>query len=513
MNGPPEPAGVVAGLFATAQRLPDRCALRVDDRAWTYAELTELVSAAATLLGAAGVQAGDRVLLVAPTSVEFVVAYHGILAAGAVAVTVNAMCTEAELGYFLDDAGCALAICLPETAAALRAAADRRHVPVWVLDEDVLDAMDPARSPERLPACEVAVLLYTSGTTGRPKGAELTHAGILAATRAVATALDLRDGERMGTALPLFHVYGQVVVMGSALRCGGTLSLLRRYDPGALLRLATDHRLTLLAGVPTMWTDVLNAACDIGRDDLSTLRIALSGGAPLPDGVVRELRDRLGCTLLEGYGLSEATGVATMCRPGEDRRAGSVGRALPGVEVSVLGPDGTAAPPGTVGEVALRGPVLMRGYWRRPEATAEVLQADLLLTGDLGTLDADGHLRIVDRKKDVVIRGGYNVYPREIEEVLHEHPAVREAAVIGIPDPRLGEEVAAVVAARPGHELRPAALRGWLAERLAAYKVPRVYRVVDGLPRGTTGKILKRGIDRAEVQALGVRPPRPTTSA
>ncbi|GAA2902438.1 long-chain fatty acid--CoA ligase [Pseudonocardia halophobica] len=506
-----EPQDVVAALFGTAQRVPTRCALRVGDRAWSYAELAGLVSAAAVRLAAAGARAGDRVLLVAPTSAEFVVAYHGILAAGAIAVTVNPSCTEIELGYFLDDADCVLAVGSPSVAATLRAAAGPRDVPVWILDDRVLDDGGPA--VPRVPVDDVAVLLYTSGTTGRPKGAELTHAGIVAAARAVTQALDLRDGERMGTALPLFHVYGQVVVMGSALRCGATLSLMPRYDPGAMLRLAADHRLTLLAGVPTMWTDVLDAPAEVDRDDLVALRTALSGGAPLPETVVRELYDRLGATVLEGYGLSEATGVATMCRPGEERRTGSVGRALPGIEVSIVGADGVPAPPGTVGEVVLRGPVLMRGYWRRPEATAEVLRAGLLLTGDLGTLDPDGHLRIVDRKKDVVIRGGYNVYPREIEEVLHGHPAVQEAAVIGIPDARLGEEVAAVVAARPDHEVCPAALREWLAARLAAYKVPRVYRVVDALPRGTTGKIQKRGIDRSEVAALGVRPPRPATPA
>ena len=505
MNGRPD---VVDGLFATARRAPTRCALRVGGRSWTYAELAGLVSATAVCLRSAGVRAGDRVLLVAPTSAEFVVVYHGILAAGGVAVTVNTLCTATELGYFLDDAGCGFAVGAAGVEATLRTAAEPRNVPLWIVDDGVLEH---CHAVEESPVGEVAVLLYTSGTTGRPKGAELTHAGIAAATAAVSTALDLRDGERMGTALPLFHVYGQVVVMGCALRTGATLSLLPRYDPAALLRLAAEHRLTLLAGVPTMWTDVLAVDGGSERKDLGSLRIVLSGGAPLPTEVAARLCGRLGGRLLEGYGLSEATGVATMCRPADERRAGSVGRALPGLEVSVVGDDRTALPPGVVGEVAVGGPVLMRGYWRRPEATAEVLRDGMLLTGDLGVLDADGHLRIVDRKKDVVIRGGYNVYPREIEEVLHEHPAVREAAVIGIPDPRLGEEVAAVVAARPGHELRPEALRDWLAVRVAAYKVPRVYHLVDALPRGTTGKIQKRAIDTAAVTALGVRPPRSTT--
>ena len=498
-----------AGLLRWAARHPERSALRVGDRSWTYAELAGLVSAAARELVDAGVPVGGRVLLVAPTSAEFVVAYYGILAAGGVAVTVNTMCTEAELGYFLDDAGCCAAIGRRGTGDAVWAAGRSRGLPVWLLDGTVLEPGRPGVEMVPRPPDDVAVLLYTSGTTGRPKGAELTHANIAAATAGVVEGLGLGEGERLGTALPLFHVYGQVVVMGSAIRCGATLSLLHPFDPDGVLRLAVEHRLGVLAGVPTMWTDMLHANTAVTRADLAALRITLSGGAPLPADVVRALRDRFGATLLEGYGLSEATGVATICRPAEDRRQGSVGRALPGVEVTVLDPDGAPAPAGAVGEIAIRGPVVMRGYRGRPDATAAILREGRLLTGDLGRMDADGHLWIVDRTKDLVIRGGYNVYPREIEEVLHEHPAVREVAVVGVPDERLGEEVAAVVAPRAGAEIDPDQLRDWLAVRLAAYKVPRIYLLVDALPKGSTGKILKRAIDRADVRSRGVRTSRP----
>jgi long-chain acyl-CoA synthetase len=433
-----------------------------------------------------------------------VVAHHAILGAGGVAVTVNPMCTAAELAHVVDDAGCAAVLVWAETADAARVVAHERGVPVRLLDATVLQPR-PGQAPvvSRSPD-DLAVLLYTSGTTGRPKGAELTHGSVAAAIGCVVERLGLGEGERIGTALPLFHVYGQIVVMGAAFACGATLSLLRPFDPAAMLRLAVADRLTVLAGVPTMWIDLLHADTEVARADLGGLRIALSGGAPLPAETVRALHERFGATLLEGYGLSEATGVATLCAPGERRRQGSVGRALTGVEIVVIDDDGLFVPAGTIGEITLRGPVLMRGYRGRPEASAEALQDGRLRTGDLGRLDEDGYLWVVGRRKDLVIRGGYNVYPREIEDLLHEHPDVREAAVVGVPDERLGEEVAAVVAPRAGAVLDPAALRQWLAERLAGYKVPRIYRIVDRLPTGSTGKVLKRAIDLADVRERGV---------
>jgi long-chain acyl-CoA synthetase len=298
--------------------------------------------------------------------------------------------------------------------------------------------------------------------------------------------------------------------MGTTLRAGATLSLLARFDAEGLLDLLRRDGLTVMAGVPTMWNALLHAAGDRTPADFATLRLAASGGASLPAEVMRAFEERFGCVILEGYGLSETTGAATFNGLGRERKPACVGIALPGSDVAIRGDDGQERPIDEVGEVFIRGPVVMKGYWNRPEATAEVLQDGWLRTGDLGTKDADGDIRIVDRKKDLIIRGGYNVYPREVEEVLYEHPDIVEVAVIGLPDDHFGEEVAAVLSLREGATFDATELRTWAKERLSAYKVPRVFQVVDALPKGPTGKILKRAIDTDAVR--GAQPASGTAS-
>ena len=272
-----------------------------------------------------------------------------------------------------------------------------------------------------------------------------------------------------------------------------------------------ETKLTGLAGVPTMWNAMLHADTDVTAEDLTSLRLACSGGAALPLEVAKAFRDRFGALVLDGYGLSETAGAATFNRAVHPRKEMSVGRALPGGALAIFGDDRQRLAPGETGEVAIRGPYVMSGYWGRPEATEAVFEGEWFLTGDIGRMDEDGDLWIVDRMKDLVIRGGYNVYPREVEEVLYGHPDVLEAAVIGVPDERLGEEIAAVVTPQPGMTIDPAALRTWLEERVAAYKVPRIYHLVEALPKGATGKILKRQIDRDEVLTTGGQPARDTT--
>src|SRR5699024_2884766 len=337
--------------------------------------------------------------------------------------------------------------------------------------------------------------------TGTPKGAVLTHGNLLGCGAGLSEALDLTADDRLGTALPLFHVFGQAAVMCTIYSACGSLSLLRPFDPAALLRMAADQRLTGLAGVPTMWNAMLHAETEVTAEDLSSLRLACSGGAALPLEVAKAFRDRFGALVLDGYGLSETAGAATFNRAIHPRKEMSVGRALPGGALAILDENRRRLAAGEVGEVAISGPYVMSGYWQRPEATDAVFEGEWFLTGDIGRMDEDGDLWIVDRMKDLVIRGGYNVYPREVEEVLYGHPDVREVAVIGVPDARRGEELAAE-------------LRGWLEERVAAYKVPRIYHLVEALPKGATGKILKRQIDRDEVATTGDRPARagtPTT--
>src|SRR4051794_10265853 len=489
---------------------PERVAIRGDGTPWTYGMLRERAAAMAGRLRAAGVRPGDRVLLVAPSVPEFAGAYYGIHAASAVAVTANTMSTRPELEYVGQDAGVVLVVAWHEVGPAPAEAAAVLGVPFWSLGEDRGGAglpgdagAAPLDAPHPTADDDDAVILYTSGTTGRPKGAQLTHANLIACAEIFEEVLEVTPADRMVTALPLFHVFGQAVVMGTTLHCGAGLSLLARFDADGLLALLRRDRLTMMSGVPTMWNALLHAAGDARPEDFATLRLAASGGAAIPAEVLRAFEGRFDCAILEGYGLSETTGAATFNGLHRVRKPSCVGIALPRCAVEIRGVDGAEVPIGEVGEVHVRGPVVMSGYWNRPEATAETLVDGWLKTGDLGTEDADGDIRIVDRKKDLIIRGGYNVYPREVEEVLYEHPDVVEVAVIGVPDEHFGEEVAAVVALRPGAAFDADAFRAWAKERLSAYKVPRLFQVVDTLPKGPTGKILKRAIDAEAVRAAG----------
>ncbi|WP_028659904.1 class I adenylate-forming enzyme family protein [Nocardioides insulae] len=500
-------------IWRHAEESPERIALREGDRRWSYGELARCISTAAERLRERGIGRGDRVLMVLPTSAEFVIAYHGVLALGATAVTVNPLCAPPELEYFIEDADCVLAIGWagdgPGEADAVTAAAKVRDVPLWKPSLADLGPADELGEVAVVDLLDAATLIYTSGTTGRPKGAVLTHANLVDTGEIFQRALAISTEDRMGTALPLFHIFGQGAVMRPVWTAGASLSLLRPFNGAALLELAAAHRLTAVSGVPTMWNEMLHAETDRTAADFTALRLACSGGAALPLEVARAFKARFGADVLDGYGLSETTGAATFNRPDGDRKQGSVGRSLPGVKVAIVDTDGIEVRRGEVGEVAIDGPVVMREYWNRPEATAAVRRGAWFLTGDLGRMDEDGHVFIVDRLKDLIIRGGYNVYPREVEEVLFSHPGVREAAVIGVPDERLGEEIAAVVAPIPGEVIDPAELRAWLTEQLAAYKIPRVYEFVEALPKGATGKILKRGIDRDRLLVTGARPPRP----
>ncbi|MGW4201491.1 AMP-binding protein [Streptomyces sp. NPDC004726] len=492
----------VEPVWRHAERSPAATALRAGDSVWSYAEVAGQAESFRARLSEAGVRPDSRVLLVAPTGPEFVFAYLGILAHGAVAVTVNPQCTSAELQYFLRDAGCELAVAGRETPDALREAAAATGVGFWTLAEGG-DGPRPrvlAGPVHPVHEADAAVLLYTSGTTGRPKGAVLTHANLSAAAAIYAEVLELDAEDRVGTALPLFHVFGQVAVLLMAVQAGASVSLLHPFSGAAMLRMAAEHRLTVVSGVPTMWNEMLHADSPVRPEQLAGLRLAASGGAALPLEVGRAFQERFGTAILEGYALSETSAAAAFNRPGRQVRDGSVGQALPGLEVTILDDQGQPLPHGGVGEIAVRGPVVASGYWRNPEATAQSTRDGWFLTGDLGRMDEEGYLWVVDRKKDMIIRGGYNVYPREIEEVLYEHPAIREAAVVGVPDERLGEEVAAVVVLDPLQAVGAEELRGWLAQRLASYKQPRLYHTVPALPRGSTGKLLKQAIDRAEVR-------------
>jgi long-chain acyl-CoA synthetase len=442
---------------------PDRAALLVDDEAISYAELDRRAAVAAAALD---VRPGERVAIRLPNSTAFVAAYLGALRAGAIVVPLNPLLAR------------------PEVEERLAAT-----TPVAVVDEPLPVDGRPAEIVERDDA-DPAVILFTSGTSGRSKGAVLTHGGIRAAAENAARALALGADDVVLGAAPFSHVLGQSTGLFSTFLAGAGVAVVGRFDPEQTLSRMTATRTTILLGVPTMCIALCQAAR--GADELPPVRIAHVGGAAVPVEVARDFERTFGGEVHEGYGLTELSGIATTCAVGEKRKPGSVGKPLGGTEIRIAEPDERG-----VGEVRFRGPSVISGYWNEEQATREAIDADgWLATGDMGYLDADGYLFLVDRKKEMIIRGGYNVYPREVEEVLYAHPGVLEAAVVGVPHESLGEEVAALVVARPGAAPTPDELQAWAKERVAAYKYPRRIVFVDDLPKGPTGKILKREIDR-----------------
>ncbi|WP_280218162.1 AMP-binding protein [Nocardia neocaledoniensis] len=495
-------SNVIDPIVKHARTHPERVAIHTAAGPWSYAELHTRSLRYAGLLTSHGVGAGHRVLLAAPSCPEFVVAYMGIQAVGATVVPINTMSTEPEAAYFLADAGASLAISWQEVGPAVSRAAENAGITHLTLTTGAeTDSAPLARALDREPS-ETAAILYTSGTTGRPKGAELSVANLLAAGEISCVVAGTSSEDRTGTALPLFHVFGQAAVMMASFTGGGSLSLLPKFTPQGLIDLLRRDELTVMCGVPTMWNAMLHAADAADSTDFATLRVAVSGGATLPGEVARAFEEKFGCTILEGYGLTETTSLGAFNDIERGGKIGSVGHVVPRLEMQIRTHDGEVCEPGEVGEIFVRGDTVFKGYRNRPDATADSLTADgWFRTGDLGRFDAEHDLRIVDRLKDMIIRGGYNVYPSEVEEVLYEHPDVVEAAVVGVSDEYYGEEVAAVITPRAGAALTTADIDTWTRERLSAYKIPRIVQFVDQLPKGTTGKILKREIDRDTLRA------------
>jgi long-chain acyl-CoA synthetase len=492
---------VADSTWRHAAERPAAVALQAAGDEWSYARLRDGAAHFAGGLAAAGTRPGDRVLLVAPSVPEFVVAYLGIHAAGAVAVTPNVMSTAPELSYVVADAGCSMVIAWHRAGPAAATVAAAAGLPFRRLDEDLDDSWDgpPVDQPHRREPTDTAVILYTSGTTGAPKGAQITVGNLRACAEAFGAVLELDEEDRFATALPLFHIFGQAVILGSSLMAGAGLALQARFDPAGLIEVVRRERTTVLAGVPTMYSAMLGVGDGLGPEAFASLRLAASGGASLPGEILRRFEERFGCAILEGYGLTESTGAATFNGLGRERKVGSVGIALPGTEVRIADADGAELPTGDIGEVLIKGPMVMKGYRGLAEESEKALDGGWLHTGDLGRKDADGDLEIVDRLKEMIVRGGYNVYPREVEEVLHRHPDIAEVAVVGVPDEHFGEEVGAVIVPRSDSSPDPAEIRDWAKEHLSAYKVPGLFAFEDELPKGATGKILKRSIDLTSV--------------
>jgi long-chain acyl-CoA synthetase len=488
-------------LRESAAASPDRPLLRIGSLELSYRQVDVMSGRVAAGLRAAGLQRGDTLAMQLPNLPEFVFAYFGALKAGVTVVPLNPLLKAPEVAYHLQDSGARLLVTFDAFAGeAAKGAAEADDARVFVVGSPVegtspfddLYGAEDGGDIEPINSDDTAVIIYTSGTTGRPKGAELTHFQMYMAATVAADTFGYRTDDVSMAVLPLFHVFGLSSVMNCAIRSGATLVLVPRFEVGAVLDAIEQHRVTVFCGVPTMFVALLHA--DLTGRDVSSLRVCVSGGASIPGEVLKGFEAVYpGAPVLEGYGLSETCALATFNRSAEDRRVMSIGKRMWGVEIRVVDSHDHELPtgPDSVGEIVLRGHNVMKGYRGRPEATEDAMRGGWFHTGDLGYQDEDGFFYIVDRKKDLVIRGGFNVYPREIEEVLHEHPAVREAAVIGRPDARLGEEVVAFIALKKGTPATPEEVIAFCKERLAAYKYPREVVVLDELPKGGTGKVLK----------------------
>jgi len=477
-------------------------ALVFDGREITNVDQQRAAARLAHALRRLGVEPGDRVVVMLPNCPEVLQAYAGILKAGAVAVPVVFLLGPREVGHILGHSGAKVVITSPELADRAEGFAGPvvlvgGAAPGALAWEELL-----AREPDRFDAVDradhdLAVILYTAGTTGQPKGVALSHRNLAANARSAASLHEL-DREAWNLAvLPLSHSYGLTLANASAI-LGTRAVLLRWFTPDQVLETIARYRVQGMAGVPTMYVYLLNYP-DAGRHDTSSMRLWGSGAAPLPVEIVEPFETKFGGRLQEGYGLTEAAPVVSAHRLSGERRLGSVGQPIPGVEVRIVDDAGRVLPAGEIGEVCVRGENVMLGYYRMPEETARAIRDGWLHTGDMGRLDGDGYLYIVERKKDLIIRGGFNIYPREVEEVLYAHPKVAEAAVVGAPDPVMGEDVMAFVVLRAGQAATAEEIQAFCQERLARFKCPKQVRFVDSLPKSPVGKILRkelRGLTR-----------------
>ncbi len=488
---------LATNLTTTAAEHAEKDALRVSGQGVTYAQLHGMAAKVAGTLRENGIQPGDRVAVILPNVPSFPVVYWGILLAGGIVVPMNPLLKAGEIDYFFTDSGAKIAFVWPDFLAEATKGAENsgtRIVETGPMGPNDFEGGDPIADPTPREDDDTAIILYTSGTTGRPKGAELTHRNIhLNALRSAQVIQTMTSDDIVMGCLPLFHVFGLVVGLNAATISGASLALIPRFDPQAAIEVIEKERVTIMQGVPTMYAAILNHPESDGMD-ASSLRTCASGGSAMPLEVMRSFEEKFGCVILEGYGLSETSPVASFNMPDRERKPGTIGVAIPGCEMRCVDLDGNEVPVGEVGEIAIRGDNVMKGYWNKPDATAEAIPDGWFRTGDLATMDDEGYFTIVDRKKDMILRGGMNVYPREVEEVVYTHPDVLEVAVVGIPDELYGEQVGAAVALREGSTATPEDIIAFAKERIAAYKYPRTVWVVDALPKGPTGKILRREV-------------------
>jgi long-chain acyl-CoA synthetase len=513
----PVPVSIPVAFDAAVAAHADRPLVLTADREYSFAQIEAASRGVAAGLSAAGVGKGDRVGLYCPNGVEFVEAYLGIVRAGAVVVPVNLLIQPGEIRYVLNDAEVRAVIY--HTALGEKVTAARPHLPddlYWayigagpVDGDDVpfasLQSSGPPLAPPAIAAQEdLAAILYTSGTTGHPKGAMLTHHNLVSNTRSVQAALQLRpEADRLLVVLPMFHSFAATVGLLTPALHGLSLAPVARFDPVLVSETIARTGATVFLGVPSMYNLILRLEEEQAAQ-WASIRVGVAGGAAMPVELLRRFEDRFGFPILEGDGPTECSPVTCVNPPDGERKPGSVGLPVPDVEIAILDDAGQALPSGEIGEICVRGPNVMKGYWRLPEATAETFIGTWLRTGDLGYIDGDGYIFMVDRKKDMVIVNGMNVYPRMVEEVLYQHPGILEAAVVGEPHGSHGEIVVAHVVPREGVRLDDKELKAFCRQQLGQHQMPRRFVIRDALPKNATGKILKRELRRTGEVERGI---------
>ncbi len=495
---------------AAARQYADQPAILSADGGLNYSSLDRQSDAMAASLAMKGVAKGDRVGLYCMNGTLFVIAYLGILKAGATVVPLNLLLNPGEMAFILQDAGAKGLVhheTFTENASFLKASVDGLAFSLCL----GAGGASPAALPTEIgfdPAEDLAVILYTSGTTGKPKGAMLTHGNLLANVESVRQAMQWRPGgDTVLVVLPMFHAFAATVGVLTPLLCGCAIAPLPRFEPELVARTICETRSTIFLGVPSMFTLLLRLKPESAAL-LKSLRFCVSGGAALPVEVMRRFETLFGIRIYEGDGPTECSPVTCVNPIGGMSKPGTVGLPVPGVQMRIVGEEGVESLPlGEVGEIAVRGPNVMKGYWRQPEATAEVFRDGWFLTGDLGSEDEDGYFSIVDRKKDLIIVNGMNVYPRMVEEVLHRLPAVKEAAVVGEPHDLHGEIPVAYVSLHPGETTSEADMRSWCRENLGRHQAPRKIFILPELPKNAAGKLLKRELRKQGEIERGVNLP------
>lgn len=503
-------------LEDSARKFPDKDAFIFLDKQLTYSQINGAANQIANGLKSIGIQRGDKVALSCPNLPFFPMAYYGILKAGAVVVPLSVLLKRDEIEYHLSNSDAKAYLCFEGTPqlrmgeegyAGFQQAGNCAHFyvitgnpagPSPIEGTKTMGQLMAGQSPHHLSALtnadDTAVIIYTSGTTGKPKGAELTHNNLLLNAMLASELTDLGKEDIQLLVLPLFHIFGMTVLLNAGVYKGATNVLLARFDADDALRLMAHHKVSLFAGVPTMyWALMNNKNPEHPIQTIGTyLKHCISGGASLPLAVLEGFEQKFGVAILEGYGMSEGSPVVTFNNKTFGTKPGSIGTPFWGVEVKIVDPEGKEVPVGEKGELIYKGHNVMKGYYKNPEANAQTIQNGWLHSGDVAVKDEDGFFFIVDRTKDLIIRGGFNIYPREVEELMIKHEAVSLVAVIGVPHEELGEEIKACVVLHPGVNITEAELVQWTKERIAAYKYPRIIEFMESLPMSATGKILKK---------------------